>query len=518
MKSLAVLSMLHEPADANSATRIFRGRSVLSWTLERVSRVTPGVEAAVLCWDDQLPTLQGVHGARSAGPRRALPAMDRVTVSRRWAEGWRGGPVPSACFDLGFHAASVAGAAGAHDAVLLIDPSASLVDPTLLSAMLAHAEANPDRLMVFMQTAPGLSGALLRRELLNELAASDSYPGKALTYHPDRCAHDPIATPACVPAPPRACRTLQRFTLDGPEQIERLSHATASLNGELISSTAEAIVGLVEAAGDLSSTPRDLRIDLTTIRATRAVFRPAAKPRPELPAREWARVIDQIAGTHTRLTLGGLGDPLLYAELPELLSACRGRGVPVCVETDLVGASDAAVAALAGVDVVVLTLPAASPATYTAVMGVPALDEVGAKLNMLLAARGGAGVVPAFVKLRDNLAEMEPWYDHYLRTLGAAVIDPPSNYAGRIADHAAADMSPPSRVPCRRLSSRMTLLSDGTPARCENDLDGVEGASVLATPLAELWRAGMEPLRAAHRAGGVALPQLCAGCSDWHRP
>jgi hypothetical protein len=176
------------------------------------------------------------------------------------------------------------------------------------------------------------------------------------------------------------------------------------------------------------------------------------------------------------------------------------------------------VAALAGVDVVVLTLPAATPATYTAVMGVSALDEVGAKLNTLLAARGGCQVIPAFVKLRVNLAEMEPWYDHYLRTLGVAVIDPPSTWAGRIADHAAADMSPPTRVPCRRLASRMTLLSDGTPARCENDLDGMEGANVLATPLADLWRAGLEPLRASHRSGGLALPQLCAGCSDWHRP
>ena len=32
----AVLSMLHEPADRNSATRTFRGDPVLAWTLERV--------------------------------------------------------------------------------------------------------------------------------------------------------------------------------------------------------------------------------------------------------------------------------------------------------------------------------------------------------------------------------------------------------------------------------------------------------------------------------------------------
>ena len=54
----------------------------------------------------------------------------------------------------------------------------------------------------------------------------------------------------------------------------------------------------------------------------------------------------------------------------------------------------------------------------------------------------------------DNLAEMEIWYDQWLKALGSAVIIGPSDFAGQITSVGLADMQPPKRSACRRLESR----------------------------------------------------------------
>ena len=46
---VAVLSMLHESADRNSATRAFRGAPVLAWTLKRLASADRVGGVAVLC-------------------------------------------------------------------------------------------------------------------------------------------------------------------------------------------------------------------------------------------------------------------------------------------------------------------------------------------------------------------------------------------------------------------------------------------------------------------------------------
>ena len=98
MKTVAVLSMLHEPAGANSATRLFRRQPVLWWTLARLSGATGKLAGtAVLCFDDQADGARacvgeaGVH-VHSIGPRRPLcrraARKEEISVSRPAARAW----------------------------------------------------------------------------------------------------------------------------------------------------------------------------------------------------------------------------------------------------------------------------------------------------------------------------------------------------------------------------------------------------------------------------------------------
>ena len=146
MKVVAVLSMLHEPAGSPSAaTRLFRGRPVLRWTLERLRRCRLD-GTTVICWEDQRDLLREMD-VECVGQRKPLPLMDAITAARRWAAGWRGGLLGTCWFDRGFLAAALLRICDLRgcDAVVIVDASAGLVDSTLIDALVERADGHRTR-------------------------------------------------------------------------------------------------------------------------------------------------------------------------------------------------------------------------------------------------------------------------------------------------------------------------------------------------------------------------------------
>jgi hypothetical protein len=538
----AVFSMLHEPPAGgprdNSATRCFRADPVLHWTLKRTARAARVGSMAVLCWEDQLPAVLPVAGEDRAyilskGPRTALPEVDAVTAARRWAEGWRGGLLSTCPFDLGFYGPwhrEVAERVGS-DAVLLIDPAAGLVDPVLLDRLIEHAEDRPDVELCFAPAAPGLSGVLLRRGLLDRLAAAKAHPGRLLHYLPDQLSREPLAGDGCLPVPATVSRTTSSFCLNSRRQVERIEAGTVSLNGQLVSSDAEAIVRLVSSVPWSDPLPREVVLELNTQRATRPIFWPGRnKPveREALRTERVATLLEQLADADdVRLTLGGVGDPMLSEHVFDAIDAAAASGIAsVHVETDLVGVSDENIRRLARgpAEVVSVHLPAMKPETYAAVMGVDAYAQVLESLKAFVTERQGQRgrlplLVPLFVKCGANLAEMEAWYDQWLRAVGSAAIVGASDYAGSIADVAVADMAPPRRAACWRINSRMTVLCDGRVVSCEQDAFGRQVMGrVGERSVGEIWRRAFGELRGDHSEGNWKKRPVCAGCREWHRP
>ena len=137
----------------------------------------------------------------------------------------------------------------------LVDPSAGLVDPELIDRLIEHAESRPELDLCFSQAAPGLSGVLLHKRLIEQLAPGGSHPGTLLAYRPDLPMHEPISTPSCAEVATRLARTCHRFTLDSERQIDRIAAATVHLNGELISTEAEQLVRFLDAAPAASALP-----------------------------------------------------------------------------------------------------------------------------------------------------------------------------------------------------------------------------------------------------------------------
>jgi radical SAM protein with 4Fe4S-binding SPASM domain len=174
--------------------------------------------------------------------------------------------------------------------------------------------------------------------------------------------------------------------------------------------------------------------------------------------------------------------------------------------------------------VLTVHVPAVTAETYQNVMGVEGMASVIENIRQFLTrrqvlGRGAPILAPTFTKCTDNLHEMEAWYDHWLRAVGAAVITGPSDCAAQIPDAAVADMSPPRRGVCRRLTNRLTIRSDGTIVACENDfLARHPLGHVSRDSIADVWQSRVPELRALHAANDFARLPLCHSCRDWHRP
>jgi hypothetical protein len=214
--------------------------------------------------------------------------------------------------------------------------------------------------------------------------------------------------------------------------------------------------GSQELIGRLSVQPQaplcDWTLELNTSRTTSPVYhKPTIKAGDSVASwtmiQGYLKSLGAIDGA--RLTLGGRGDPLLSPALFDVIAEARRCGIEaIHIETDLAAADESLAVALAQseIDVVTVLLPALTPVTYAAVMGTDAMATV---LNNIKAfvterarrARGVPILVPTFVKLAANLAEMDAWYDQWLTAVGAAVIVGPRLFGSpelELADMSAA--------------------------------------------------------------------------------
>lgn len=522
MKTVALISMLHEGADSNSGTRRFRNEPVLTWTLRRLSQAIGTDDVIVATWDDQ--RVPADIPVRSFGPRKPIPSLDAITTAQKWSDGWRGGLLSTCAFDRGFVPAlakQVVEETGA-DALILIDPAAALIDPLVVDRVIETAAAG-HRDFYFTQAPPGLASPLLKKPLIDRLASGNAHPGRIVHYLPEAPLLDPITSDACVELPLTVSRSIDRFLLDSARQIDRLSVATAPMNGQLIASDAETIATCVARSDRNGAFPREITIEMTTRRACSPVFAPTGIERPDMPVELLERVLEQaVQHDDVRVCLAGVGDPLLHPEIDRILDLCRSAPA-VSVETDLIECPDTTLRALLGIDVIGVHLPAMSPGTYARIMGRDAMQTVVQNIQRLLTLRQASGrltpiLAPIFTKLASNLDEMEQWYDTWLRAVGSAVIVGPSTYAGLVAPTHAADMTPPLRRPCARIESRLTILSDGTIVACDQDVRGANPMGHIARDaIADVWRGAMGSLRSTHRSL-ASLPVICGNCSEWHRP
>jgi radical SAM protein with 4Fe4S-binding SPASM domain len=152
----------------------------------------------------------------------------------------------------------------------------------------------------------------------------------------------------------------------------------------------------------------NLRCVMCLVRYRPPVNKLAGAMTPEL----FHRIVGDLPGL-TRLTLQGLGEPLLSPHLPAMIGEAVRRGITVGFNTNgtLLGRRRADELVASRVDWLHVSLDGAAAATYEAVREGASFGTVVANLAGLVAAKRAAGsgtpwIRVVFVAMRDNVAEL----------------------------------------------------------------------------------------------------------------
>ena len=552
MRTVAALQADLEVTPIGTRSRLgdeIRGRTILRRTVEQASLANFIDCVYVLCPAAQIERcaslLAGTNSMVRPYDGKAAPWHTLVQTARKWSlNGWRGGIGGTTTFDeyTDCQLLSALLATEKADAVLSMPPAAPLFDPDLADRMVAHRrEAGEEIRLVFTQAPPGLSGLLLDAGLVEELAHKNRPISWAFRYHPDSPQKDLIFQPCCYEAPREVRHASGRLIAD----TDRAMHAIAAILDRFESPDSTAIGQwlISRRATWVEPLPCEVEIELTTDdpypdtllrpRGSRVGKRGPIEPGPlERAMVEVSRYDDAL------VVLGGFGDPLRHPQFRSILERIRanleiGQGLyGLALRTSAVDLGDEHIDALVscGVDVVEVALDAWTPERYARLQSpndleAADLEAVLARLDRLGQARNDRPsvrplVVPHFTKSRDNVHELDDFYDGWLRRLGAATIHGYSHFAGQLEDRSVISMSPPSRIGCRRITSRCMILADGRVTLCDQDFKGLHTVgSIKDQTLEEIWRGKcFTHVRCAHQAIRFDPTILCQTCEDWHRP
>lgn len=528
------------------------GWSVLELTLRRVAQV-PQVEKLVLVHPaDQDPvaglaaaglsveSLQRtlnrpvVFHADPGGLRDDLTPMR--TAARKWTLGaWRGGIGGGVIYDELLPAAPLAAALAAHggQSALLLGADWCLFDPHLAQLQLArHLGAGDGMSLIFTQAPPGLGALVCSGDLLGRLAAQRAAFGPMFAYHPQRPALDPIGREVCVPIEAEVRDLYRRFVFDTPRAQADVRAVAAVLGEGLLTADANAMARafrLAEAAGTGSARaggllPAHVRVELTPERLAAGLATAqhhGTLDRPAMPlalAESLCRQLgDPAAGGDVAVLFGGLGDALLYPHWQQVVATARASGVlGIGLQTDL-QVQDTVIDALlhTPVDVLSVRLNADTPAVYHQVMGEHVhFEHAMARILQFFegrnrfarpAAEAEAGdprrglpglpwLVPTMVKMRENLVDLESFFDRWTLLAGHAVLERFSTGLGRVPDHSPVPMTPVSGREPGPYPVQLTVLSDGRVTLSPDDWQGEQAiGNVHDQPLLKIWQRAFEP-------------------------
>ncbi len=552
MKIIAVIQADLEGTPIGTRSRVaveLAGTPILRRTVERTQAVRQVDDVYVLCPSSQADRCAALIAGTGAIVRThsASPAPwgQLVQAARKWSlDGWRGGIGGTTSFDEFTDCRLIGGVLQecAADEVLSVPPAAPLFDPELAERMIEHKHTTDEEVrMVFCQAPPGLAGVVLDAALAHELAGKNSPIGWTFSYQPDEARKDLIFQPCCYEVPRELRHTTGRLIADTDRALETI---TALLQDH--ESPDSAAVGrwlMQRMETHVQTHPREVEIELTTEDPyPNALLRPRGERvghRGPIDPALVARISAEVSVFDDALVvLGGFGDPLRHPEfrsILETLAASReaGRGPHgLAVRTTGVDLDESLSGALVtcGVDILEVTMDAWTVELYGRLQSphdpaAASLEAIRANLDILGRVRQERGsvrpiVVPEFTKARQNVHEMDDFYDGWLRQQGAAAITGYCHYCGQMEDHSVITMTPPTRVACRRLGERCLILADGQVTMCDQDLRGQHTLGSLAEQdLGTIWHgAELSHIRQSHRANRFDSIAPCPACAEWHRP
>ncbi|MEK6701587.1 MAG: 6-hydroxymethylpterin diphosphokinase MptE-like protein [Planctomycetota bacterium] len=454
------------------------GKSVLQWTVARLLASKSLVEVVLLTTEHD--RARRALGELALDPRVVIWNCDRpamgararaVAGGRLWSRScWRGGIANLTCFDEAFppRAAAQALAAREMDAGVFVGADWALIDPCVIDRMIeVFREAGEDgkakQQIVFGHVAPGLSGCLLLRQPVQEMADSAfgggpfASIGTYVGYLPMAPMLDPLGRSACVTVSPLARDLGVRCIPDSRERREMLGAAVRGL--DLLSAGAGEIARCV--AGEVArrggqSGPEILSLELVgesqmPLALATSIMRQATALREDVA-----------------LTMTGQGDPFTHTSWRQIVDEARAAGIAgVHARTSFKATGDTLVADIlaANLDAISVDVLTSDPAAYRELTGRSDHKHVVATTSELIKARQtppegltSLWIVPRITRRDSEYDRLETFYSYWLGSCGASVIDPlPAPIPGERIE----PLPMPACVRERRRRTELVVRADG---------------------------------------------------------
>ncbi len=438
------------------------GLTILEHTLRRVARVR-GITAIVLGHTpEHAPDLTGIDLASLDIPLEVCPAAIADastgwwTSGRKWClNGWRGGLGSATVFDEALPPGPILEAMDRHqaDSAMLLAADWCLMDLDIASALVErHLEAPADYPLVFTQASPGLTPVVAARTVFEQFVEHGAGFGSALGYQPRHAKADPIGKDVCLQVPVAVRDAYRRFIYDTPaarHDLQRIATGAAAFTTTDAKLNDLGAASIAEIAADFP-----LRTDGLARWATLHLTteRPVGGPitlqhhqsddaelthRPPMSRDEIERALAVLGEAgDVPVIFGGVGDALCHPDWRWAVERANELGVlGVAIETDLLVAPEVVDELVdAPIDVLRVRLNADSKATYHDLMGVDAFEQVMANIRQFRVARierdrdetpGSRRIwlAPTFIKTRQNVGELESFYERWKRAGAHPVLD-----------------------------------------------------------------------------------------------
>jgi hypothetical protein len=459
-------SSLGTPRDL--AEPIWQGKNALELTLERLAGCAHVSSAVLLARDEA--TASRLTRRVSEQVRRRLGLVVEpceggldgrgagVAAGRIFArDGWRGGAGQLSIYDEVFSPQRTLAVLEREqaDGALILGADWCLIDPALTDELIERYLERPSRNQVtFSQSAAGLTPCLVEAGVVREIAGKASGPsplvtlGALLGYIPIAPQGDPIAKPACVQPDPAVRDVLRRCIADSASRRAWIAAALETLGARALTAPAP------EVARALSAALRD-RPELAPVEHLKVELAGEVTKDLEIIRAAFASLGENRAEDLAVTLIERVGAGFDHAAWPALVREARSRGAcAVHVRTALSGGEQiVGDLCAAGAEVVSVDLAADQAETAQRLTGRRDFElvrgNVAAMRSRVLSDERAAGglprtwLVPRITRRDAVYAEIESFYDHWLMTVGACVIDP---LGAAIVDERIAPLPVPENV------------------------------------------------------------------------
>ncbi len=415
------------------------GKPVLRATSERICRTKNASNRIIFCqpkYSDKIrETISPLHIEVQSVSFELPKWWAGLQSARKWSSAcWRGGLLGACSFDEDVVASVLDELLVRFDAeaALLVPAHSALIDPEILDNQIEYYAKHKDEMKLsFTQAPPGLSGIILAKELVSQLAKVARFAGQAIGYNPDSPKPDLINKSCNLELDPKIVKTPVRFTCDTSRAL-RLADKIAQ-HTDIASASANEITKIAkDHCSEFIRETNEIEIELYSGWPYPGGLRGKSDKSPgALDHSASLEKISELAREYDDIVvfIGGKGEPLNHPDLAEIVKEIKDAGAwGIGLQTTAVVETEAMQKlAEMPLDVVNVLIDVPSRALYHQLMGIDAYEKVIGNIeNLINTIRSGRQstplIIPEMIKTPDTMELMDNFFDGWIRKTGWAVI------------------------------------------------------------------------------------------------